>query len=334
MIYGHGDDLYLHNNVKINFSSNVKPGGIGDGLKQHLKNSISDCIAYPEPKAKELELCIEEKFGLQQRSVLVTNGAVEAFYMIAAWKKKRHSLVFYPSFSEYEDACAMYRHRLDFAENTELLRKTEYTQDVVWLCNPNNPDGKVFDPGFLKEIIECNKNTLFVLDEAYVDFVEENISLVESLNHHKNLIIIRSLTKRFVIPGLRLGYMMAAPEIIKELEKMIIPWRINMLAQKAGLHCLNNLDDFDLPKLLKESKRLQNEINRIDGFSVEASNTSFFLVKSKWKAAELKKVLAKKHGMLIRDASNFRGLGEYHFRIASQLPHQNNELIKALGQWK
>jgi len=332
MIYGHGDDLYRYKNISFNFSSNVSPGGISPGLKNHLVNCLDSSSSYPEPRAKELELFIEQKYNLNQGTVLVTNGAVEAFYLIAFWKRKCKSLIYVPSFSEYEDACCRNEHVIDFKPNSELLNTPNYNDDVVWLCNPNNPDGKVFSLDFLQSVISQNKNTLFVVDEAYIDFVKEDISLIDLVAKYKNLIVIRSLTKRFSIPGLRIGYLVAAPEIISELEKSIIPWRINSLAQKAGLYCLSekNSDNFNLPELIAESKRLQHEIGKINGFTVQKSDTTFFLVKAHHKASELKNELAENHGILIRDASNFRGLSAYHFRISSQLPHENNELIKTL----
>ncbi|GAF02085.1 pyridoxal phosphate-dependent aminotransferase [Saccharicrinis fermentans] len=336
MIYGHGDDLYQYDKIHINFSSNVKPGGMDRGLKKHLENSVSDCSSYPEPRAKELELCIEQAYHLPPGSALVTNGAVEAFYLLAAWKQGCNSLIYYPSFSEYEDACHRYNHKLEFVSNTELQDKVVYGQHLVWLCNPNNPDGKIFRPDTLQAVVEYNKGTLFVIDEAYIDFVEEDVSMIKWLSAYKNLIIIRSLTKRFVIPGLRLGYLLAAPDIVAQLEKLIIPWRINILAQKAGMYCLKEgcKDGFDLATILKESKRLQNEINKVDGFSVVFSDTTFFLVKSRWKASEVKSKLIDKYGILIRDASNFRGLTDEHFRVACQTPSQNNELIKAFRKWR
>ena len=336
MIYGHGDDLYQYDKVHINFSSNVKPGGLDHGLKKYLEDSVSDCSSYPEPRAKELELYIEQLYHLPQGSALVTNGAVEAFYIIAAWKQGSSSLIYYPSFSEYEDACDRYNHKLDFVSNTKLQDKMVYGQQLVWLCNPNNPDGKIFRTDILQMILQHNKDTLFIIDEAYVDFVEGDVSMIKWLSENKNLIIIRSLTKRFVLPGLRLGYLLAAPEIVTQLEKFIIPWRINILAQKAGLYCLKGecKENFDLSEMLTESKRLQSEIDQIDGFSVLFSDTTFFLVQSQWKSSDIKKNLVHKYGILIRDASNFRGLSDYHFRVASQMPQQNNELIKALKAWK
>ncbi len=114
-----------------------------------------------------------------------------------------------------------------------------------------------------------------------------------------------------------------------------MPWRINTLALEAGLFCLsdNYCDNFNLTELLDESRRLQSEISNINGFSVYPSNTSFFLVQSPVESFLLKKELAANCGILIRDASNFRGLSDKHFRISTQLTVKNNELIEVLRTW-
>ena len=133
MIYGHGDDLYKYDNIRLNFSSNVRPGGMDAGLKEHLQDCLEDNCFYPEPRAKELEGLIEQKFHLPQGSVMATNGAVEAFYLIAQWKQHCKSLVYTPSFSEYEDACRIYNHKIEFKSNTEVLETSDYNEDLVWL---------------------------------------------------------------------------------------------------------------------------------------------------------------------------------------------------------
>ena len=114
-----------------------------------------------------------------------------------------------------------------------------------------------------------------------------------------------------------------------------MPWRINSLALEGGLYCFSDdyNDNFRLPEILAEAQRFQTEIALIDSFEVVPSETSFFLVKGPVNAGVLKKNLAEKYGILIRDASNFRDLSEFHFRLSTQLPDKNNELIKALKTW-
>lgn len=334
MIHGHGDDKYQFEDIRYNFSSNVNPLGINSGLQEHLKSCIEKLGAYPEPLAENLATQIEQTNNLLHGSVLVTNGAVEAFYLLASLFQNKKSLIYTPSFSEYEDACKLCNHSVDFCDNRLFpAQKNQY--DLVWICNPNNPNGKVFDTEILRNQIKQHPETIFILDEAYVEFVDKNISLEKEAPQMSNLVVIRSLTKRFSIPGLRLGYLVTSPGLLSKIQSRLMPWRINTLALEAGMYCFSDKysDDFKLAELLKESQRIQNEINEINGFEVHSSPTSFFLVKGTEKAAVLKDILAKKHKILIRDASNFRGLSDVHFRISTQKSAVNNRLIEALKSW-
>lgn len=335
MIHGHGDDTYQYKNIRYNFSSNVNPLGMNAGLVGHLQKSIGLSGRYPEPLAADLAKIIENKKELPAGSVLVTNGAVEAFYLVASLFPNGKSLIYTPAFAEYEDACFLHKHSMEFCDNANYPSEKEKDADVVWICNPNNPDGKVFDTEIIKKQIAQKPQTLYVVDEAYVEFLQEPVSLIKGASLLPNLVVVRSLTKRFSIPGLRLGYLVASVEFINKLKSLLMPWRINSLALGAGEYCFseNYSDDFDLSKLLEESQRIQKEINQMDGFEVLPSQTSFFLVKGRMKAVELKKYLAENAGILIRDASNFRGLTPFHFRISTQIPEVNNHLLKALKSW-
>ncbi len=335
MIHGHGDDTYNFKTIRMNFSSNVNPQGINPGLQAHLKSCINKLDVYPEPLAENLATRIERKKGFASGSVLITNGAVEAFYLLASLFQNKKSLIYTPSFSEYEDACKMYSHNIEFCNNSLFSEKNEKQFDIVWLCNPNNPDGKIFDREILKEKILQSPGTLFVVDEAYIEFLDKNISLENEALNFQNLVVVRSLTKRFSIPGLRLGYIVCAPKLILKLNEKLMPWRINSLALEAGLYCFSEEynDNFSVAQILAESQRFQFEISQLKGFEVVPSASSFFLVKAPVNAGEIKKQLVEKYRILIRDASNFRGLSEFHFRLSTQSPDKNNELIKVLKTW-
>ncbi|PWD98418.1 aminotransferase class I/II-fold pyridoxal phosphate-dependent enzyme [Marinilabilia rubra] len=335
MIKGHGDDIYDFPDIRINFSSNVIPSGLNSALKEYLCLQMKCIERYPEPLGESLASRIEDVKQLPVGSAMVTNGAVEAFYLIAELFQGRKSLIFYPSFSEYEDACRKSNHKIESLHHTKF-EETDYSEtDLVWICNPNNPDGRIYDKEKLLIQIVANPSVIFVVDEAYSDFLNTDISLETCLTGYKNLIIVKSLTKNFAIPGLRLGYLLANPFIIDRLQKQVMPWRINALALEAGRFCFSNLnlDKTEISKHIKESLRLQNEIKGIDGFNVVASLTTFFLVETPVLAADLKEQLAHDCGILIRDASNFKGLSDSCFRISVQSHEENNQLIEVLKEW-
>jgi len=335
MIKGHGDDGYLYPGIRINFSSNIHPLGISNPLAEHLKGCLSNIGSYPEPLAESLANRIRQRRNLADGSVLVTNGSVEALYLSAAWTARKRSLVYLPSFAEYTDACRACGHDLVFLDNTSFPDIPAKGIHAVWIGNPNNPDGKIFEHQLLYEQIRRYPEILFIVDEAYHDFAESHDSLAEEACRLPNLIVTNSFTKRYAMPGIRLGYLVSHPDRIRKMEQQIMPWRINNLAIEAGLFCLSEKyrDEFDMHELLKESQRVQTAINNIGGFQVYSSGTTFFLVRGPVNAAYLKQVLACDHHMLIRDASNFQGLSEYHFRISVQSPEENDILIDILKKW-
>ena len=150
----------------------------------------------------------------------------------------------------------------------------------------------------------------------------------------QNVIQIHSMTKRFAIPGLRLGFITAPASIIKRLRANHRPWAVNALAIEAGQWLITHQDpneQYLIEELLSESRILANRLRRIFGIHVYPSMTNFMLCSIRQgSAAELKEYLLKNHQFLIRDASNFEGLKDCHFRIAAQQPEYNDELVKAI----
>lgn len=332
MIKGHGDDLHNYPQVKANFSSNVCTNGPHESLVNHLQNTLVTLEHYPEPCAESLTIHIAECHRLSADQVLVCNGATEAFYLLANQYRGQKSLIFTPSFSEYEDACKSANHVITYVKNS-LYETANYTDaDLVWLCNPNNPDAFCYDYEILTNIINAHPDTLFVIDEAYIEFTSEVKSYLSEFASLLNVVVIRSMTKRYAIPALRLGYMVAQSAVIKAIETHLMPWRLNTLAIEAGKFVLSAdyADDFDSKKALASCQALQNDINAIDGLEVVPSDATFFLVKSTLPSAELKQRLIQDYGLLIRDASNFRGLTDYHFRVAVQTSLDNKLLVQAL----
>jgi len=336
MIEGHGDDLYRYNDIRANFSSNVNPEGPSAGLMVHLKHSLSNINSYPEPLAANLARRLEHVCGTGKGTVLVTAGAVEAFYLLARCMSNKRSLIYTPSFSEYEDACRLAGHELVFRDHWMFEEDNLAGMDMVWICNPNNPDGRLYGPETICHRLHENPQTLFVVDEAYIDFTPEEVSLIKEVETYPNLVVVRSMTKRHAIPGLRLGYMAANQMLTESWKQVLMPWRINVPALEAGMFCTEwaGEDDFRLAEWLQESRRLQDSIDNIEGFEVQPSETLFFLVKGPEKASIIKEKLARDHGLLIRDASNFRGLTPDHFRISVQTPEKNDWLIQALQLWR
>jgi len=217
------------------------------------------------------------------------------------------------------------------------LEKNLHTNPgLLWFGNPNNPDGHIFNFHEINAALENHPNTLLIIDEAYADFINDFQSIVTLTKTHKNLIVVRSLTKCCAIPGLRLGYIVTSKHLAEKLAQFQQPWSVNALAQEAGKFLIGQMTEQPLCTQIirKLSSDLQKAINRIDGFRVIPSKAPYFLIEmDAGKAAELKQFLLSKHGLLIRDASNFRGLNEQFFRVSACSEKDNQLLIKGLYDW-
>jgi len=336
MLHGHGDDGYQFTQpVTADFSTNVWYGGEPAGLKEYLFHRWTSINRYPEVIAGSLAQQAADHHQLRAEQVLINSGTTESIYLIAQAFAGRKTTIVVPAFAEYEDACRMHNHQLLFLDWGQLADLPALTTDLVFICNPNNPTGALFAQ--VASWIARNPQTIFVVDEAFIEFTRCSPSLIPSLDHHANLIIMRSLTKTYAIPGLRLGYVVSSPTMIARLKTWKQPWTVNALALEAGRFIFEQYAHSHPPMkaLLEDAAVFRNDLHHLEGLRVHDSQTHFFLVETqRGTAAELKQFLMTNFGFLIRDASNFRGLGAGHFRLATLLPEKNKVLINALAGWK
>jgi threonine-phosphate decarboxylase len=333
MLEGHGDDIYLFKNIKYNFSSNVIYHGTPPALLEHIKQSISKISNYPSPTAHELNSLAAQHHNIESEQVLFTNGATEAFYLIAQQFRGSTARIFTPTFSEYESACVTHDITCTFSSRDTV--PSRITEDLCFICNPNNPDGALLSLDYLCNIIAENSATIFIIDEAYIDFSSDAETVLALINKFDNLIVVRSLTKNFAIPGIRLGYLVSNPQMIENLLKWKMVWSVNALAIEAGKWIFNQKkqNSFSLSQLSSERDQFMKQLEKIPYLETVPTNTNYFLCKLiKGTSAKLKSYLAEQ-GILIRDASNFRGIENEYIRLSVQSPEAINALMKALEQW-
>lgn len=344
MIKGHGDDAYHFERPMVaNFSSNVYSHVDMEPLKEHLRQRLDSVGHYPEPEPYTLERALAGRLGIHAASVCVTNGATEAIYLTAHAFQNARSTIFGPTFSEYADACRLYGSEpgAGWYPMSEHFSASETDtrgagRAMIWLCNPNNPTGGIIPKKTLVKAIKENPETVFVIDQSYGFFTKEDLLTAKEAVGFPNVIQIHSMTKRYAVPGLRLGYITANPTLLENIHAVRMPWSVNALAIEAGMYICEHPETgtIDLDALLAETQRLRDALNSILGLTVEPTKTHFFLCHlEKGHAADLKTWLAENHGILIRDASNFEGLDEGHFRIATQTPEENDALVKAIRQY-
>lgn len=336
MTYGHGDDKYRYGDrVKMNFSSNIYQRADLTELKDYLATRLDAIGNYPEPEPKALEALIAEKLEISADMVMVTNGANEAIYLIAQLYRHWASVIPQPTYNEYADACRMFGHTISYDRNDELNILPE--DRIYWLCNPDNPTGNVLLKSLITHIIRKHPRYLYVIDQSYADYTLQPMLEMKEMLDCYNVMILQSLSKKYCVPGLRLGYLTASPIIIDRLRDIRQPWTVNALAIEAGKWLIENDPKMlpDLKEYLDEAQRVKQELSEIEGLMVMDTQTHYMLVNIDWATSlELKNWLIEKYGILIRDASNFHSLDDHCFRVAAQTPEENDALISAIKVYR
>ena len=245
-----------------------------------------------------------------------------------------------PTFEEYETAAKLSDSKISFfktmnlSENIDLFISQIPVNGCIFICNPNNPTGNILSKKQLTKIISSakQKSCIVFVDECFIELVpQSNQSVINLIKKYDNLFVLRSLTKSFGLAGIRIGYAVASKQIIDVLQKLKIPWSVNILAQEAGIIAIKNKSHLTKSKSIikKEYDFLKNKISDIQGFECHDSSTNFLLIKTKQDSTKLQKKLLKKK-ILIRDCKNFRGLNNHYIRVAIKSHKDNLKLVSAL----
>lgn len=323
----------------IDFSVNTNPFGPPPEIKQALTEIAID--GYPDSEARELKQGLATKLGVTSDNILVANGSIELVRLLALAYLSQEDWVIIPqpTFGEYEIACRLTGSRLlmpwaekrgnfqiKMADIVDLAKK--HQPKAIFLCNPNNPTGQYFRRGKIEEIINVAKDCLIVIDEAYINFVDDSWSSVDLIKKG-NLVLLRSLTKDYALAGLRLGYAIADESIISVLRRLQPPWNINIVAQKAGLIALRaNGYLRECQANLRQNKDfLITELVAL-GLSPLPSQANFFLVEV-GDARQFRHTLLGR-GILVRDCTSF-GLPDY-IRLAVRTLPECQKLIVTIKE--
>ena len=333
----HSDEWPALDSV-IDFSSNVNPFGVSPSVREALARVPIE--RHPDPDASALRDIIAARCQVSGDQVIVGNGSLELIRALAIAYVRTDDAAFVigPTFGEYRVAAQVMGGRIEEIDapaaadfhldvNTAAARVRAQRPRMAFICNPNNPTGSYLDREQIEQLLAASDDTLWVLDEAFVAFAERAWSSVELLARFENLVVVRSMTKDYAIPGLRLGYAVAHPAVVAALSKVRPPWSVNAFAQAAGLAVLD--DDAFLRQTLAQiriaSFELRAAILRL-GWRVTPSAVHFFLVEV-GAAGAFRRSLAER-GCIVRDATSF-GLPEF-VRIATRTPAENARLVSAL----
>ncbi|HKW86410.1 MAG TPA: aminotransferase class I/II-fold pyridoxal phosphate-dependent enzyme, partial [Nitrospiraceae bacterium] len=307
----------------IDFSASINPLGPARRALQAIQTAQDELIHYPDPDCVTLRQMLAERYQLPHDSFVIGNGSSELIHLLPATLCSRHALIVGPTFSEYARAvanhggCVTYinarqaeRYRLQVTEVLAALRASKTRQasrdriDLVFLCNPNSPTGlSIQAEEVSKMVASASRQGIWVIvDETFVEYCEDR-SVLTKVGDNPYLLVLRSFTKFYALPGLRIGYLAGPPKVIERIRERQPPWSVNTLAQAAARAALE--DRRHVPRSLTfmqtERPRFAENLGSLPDVTVYPSAANFLLVElpPSMPASRLAYAL-RKQGLLIR----------------------------------
>lgn len=340
--FEHGGNVYAHGGC-VDFSANINPLGIPQVAQDALRNNIDAFARYPDPACAELTSALAAFEEVPRSWVLACAGASDAFARVCSIVRPRRALACAPCYSGYEQAleqvgAEVVVHALAYKNDFALegLSIPESGVDLVFVANPNNPTGRCVRRDVLTSLLNeaSERGAIVVLDECFIDLTEGARSN-DLLDTYRNMVIVKAFTKTFALAGLRLGYVLCAnPQLLERLRAAGQPWAVSVPAQLAGVACVAD-EGFvarSLSLIEQERERMRQALTGL-GLQVVPSDANFLLfrVGSNGGPVDLYELLLCK-GILVRPCDNYHGLNRSWNRVAVRLPHENELLLKALGE--
>ncbi len=331
----------------LDFSASINPLGPPRSARRAFLESYGEISRYPDPYGGRLKSAVAKHHGMSAAEVLLGNGSTQLIYLLCAALRPRTALVVGPAFSEYSNALTLVGARTralspatddGFQFSMErLMAAWEKDCDIVFLATPNSVTGQLVPKTAIENIahVALTRKSMVVVDEAFIDFVEGE-SVKRTVRHNPYLIVLRSLTKYYGMPGLRLGYLLGDAHRVKQLAAYQEPWSVNGAALNVALACLVNAGFITRTNRWLEGERkfLCARLAALGGLHPLPSKTNFLLVRIDKRGAdalELRAFLLRKK-ILIRACDSF-GLGGNYFRVAVRRRQENRRLIAALAEW-
>ena len=329
--------------AQIKLNQNENAWDMPLALRQEILQRFEEMrwSRYPEFVPASLHENLGEFAGVRPDRIIAGNGSnelIQAVLMVTVGPKKR-VLICEPTFALYRQVATVLGGDVESCSltntlqyNSELLLSVieERQPDVTIICSPNNPTGCVLSDEHLSELLSESKG-LVVVDEAYHEFAEHSVAGL--LAEFKNLVLLRTFSKALALAGLRVGYLLGDPDIVREIGKALLPYNLNLFSQTAAEVAMEGYEAELRPlieQMIQERERLYAALNEIDGLTPVASRANFMIVKSQRDPGQVFEELLDRD-ILIRDVSNYPMLSEY-FRVCVGTPRENELLITALKE--
>lgn len=353
MTFGHGGNiLAAARQMKcspselVDMSSNINPLGPPPDLIDFLKANLETVTRLPEVDGEQTAAHFANYLGLNADRVLPGNGTTQFIHAIPQVLQSKNVLIVGPTYSDYADACEGNRTRCkilltreseSFIPGPERLLNSARFFDTVFICNPNNPTGVLMPNDRLHQLCSSCPRSIFIIDESYMPFVPgaKQQSMINS--GLENVIVLLSISKIFGIPGLRIGFIIAAKTHIQKFRHALLPWSVNCLAQES----VRFLSDHKGPierfiqksrtYLARQRAQFYNAFKASPGFTLYRSQTPFVLIRlpAPLRAEFVWERLAENR-ILVRNCANFKGLSDKFIRVSLKTPEANRLVAEKL----
>ena len=331
----------------VDFSASINPLGFPSAGLRAIRSALKQVVHYPDPDCWQLRHVLAQQCRVDSDMILIGNGSTELIHLLPRALAIRSALIIGPTFEEYARALmdagsvVQYVHakreerfRPPLQEVLRQFSAKRSRSDAVFVCNPNNPTGQVMNRLALRELAEAVERLQgwLIVDEAFIDYCQEQ-SVVSMLKEHPRMVVLRSLTKFYAMPGLRIGYVLAASQIVDRLKDRQPPWSVNSLVQDASRAVLH--DDVYARKsrafMENERSRFVRGLRSLPGVRVYPSAANFVLIELPgWTSAGVVTDGLASEGLLVRDCSPLPGLTTQMIRVAIRTTKENRRLIAAL----
>jgi threonine-phosphate decarboxylase len=334
----------------LDFSASINPLGPSPQAVRAYKQSLGLIGHYPDPDCTALKTALASRLAMPTASITIGNGSSELIHALPRALNTRHALIVGPTFSSYASAVELAGGGCSFlfARRTECYRpplegvlrsiredrKKRRPIDTVFLCNPNSPTGRLCDARLLSEVIHAARRAgvWLVLDETFIEYCPEQ-SMLKHLPACSRLILLRSFTKFYALPGIRVGYAIASRQVITDLQRHLPAWSVNSAAQLAAVAALHDHRHAarSLKYMDRARTRLLNQLSTVAGVTVIPTCCNFLLLELSTAESRIAVVgLLRRKGILVRDCSNVPGLTPRSIRVAIRSRADNDRFVSAI----
>lgn len=348
-IYAAALELGLPPSRLLDFSASINPLGPSKRALRAAAEALSLTCHYPDPTCHDLVTALASRWKLDPAHVVISNGSSELIHLLPRALAIRHALILGPTFSEYARALSVQGSRVTYLHATrkdgyqiplvqarKALRTNRSRFDALFLCNPNSPTGQVASAKDILALadVAARRKVWVVVDETFMDYCEAH-SVLSAVARNPRLLVLRSFTKFYALPGLRIGYLAGPPKAVARIRRFQAPWSVNTLAQTAAQAALEDQRHAQrsLVFMHRERAHLVKALGAISGLHVFPSTANFLLVElpPSMPAAHVTQALHQQ-GLLIRDCSAIPGLNGRMIRLAVRTTAENRRLVAVLRQ--